>query len=567
MRAFLVTGPQAGKLPRWGLWLLCLLYAVPGLLGRDPWRYDDAAGFGVAWSMARGGTAQWLMPAIAGEAVHDEGPLPFWLAAFAIRLLPWVPAHAAAQAATTLGLLLLFAALWYASYRLASRPGLQPLDPFDAKARPVDFGRAIADSTLLALMASVGVIARLHETSAEAHQLVWVAIFLYGAARALEAPVSGGLIAGAAIAATVCTRGLLPAVALTVTAIALPLLASGWRVVARRWLTASIGAGLIGSLAWPVGLALSGLAGADAHLAGWLAWNRSQFGGLDAVGLLEYLRTAPWYFWPAWPIAVWAILRWRGRLDEPAVALPLAAATTLGAAALIGSVSPQSQLLPPAAPLAMLAAIGLPTLRRSVTALIDWFAVMSYTLIGIIVWAYWLAWLLGTPPRMAAAAAALSPGFTPQWEPGKLAIGAAATLAWLALVRWRLARHRPALWRPLALSCGGLVLAWLLLMTLWLPAIDHRNTYRAVAGQIAARLPADEHCVHTDALGRAQRASLHYFGGLRLAAAGERCDWLLVAHTGESARSAAPARPGWELVWEGSRPRDRGERLRLYRRP
>ena len=47
----------------------------------------------------------------------------------------------------------------------------------------------------------------------------------------------------------------------------------------------------------------------------------------------------------------------------------------------------------------------------------------------------------------------------------------------------------------------------------------------------------------------------------------QRCDWLLVAHTGESARSAAPARPGWELVWEGSRPRDRGERLRLYRRP
>ena len=40
----LVTELQAGKLPRWGLWLLCLLYIVPGLIGRDPWRFDDAAG-------------------------------------------------------------------------------------------------------------------------------------------------------------------------------------------------------------------------------------------------------------------------------------------------------------------------------------------------------------------------------------------------------------------------------------------------------------------------------------------------------------------------------------------
>lgn len=233
MRSFLVTGPQAGKLPRWGLWLLCLLYVVPGLPGRDPWRYDDAAGFGIAWSMATGGLEQWLMPSIAGEAVHDEGPLPFWVAALAIRMAPWMPAHTAAQAAAMASLLLLFGSLWYASYRLARRPGLQPPDPFDAKASPTDFGRAIADSTLLALMASVGVIARLHETSAEAHQLAWIAVFLYGAARALERPLSGGLIAGAAIAATVCTRGLLPAVALALIACALPVISPGWREIGR----------------------------------------------------------------------------------------------------------------------------------------------------------------------------------------------------------------------------------------------------------------------------------------------------------------------------------------------
>ncbi|MEK9721004.1 MAG: hypothetical protein VW257_08170 [Quisquiliibacterium sp.] len=62
MRPFLVTEAQAGKLPRWGLLLLTLLYVIPGFVGRDPWRHDDAAGFGIALTMARGEASDWLTP-------------------------------------------------------------------------------------------------------------------------------------------------------------------------------------------------------------------------------------------------------------------------------------------------------------------------------------------------------------------------------------------------------------------------------------------------------------------------------------------------------------------------
>ena len=69
MRPFLVTSPQAGKLPRWGLLLLCLLYVLPGLVGRDPWRTEDAAGFGIAYTMATGDLADWMMPNVVGVPV------------------------------------------------------------------------------------------------------------------------------------------------------------------------------------------------------------------------------------------------------------------------------------------------------------------------------------------------------------------------------------------------------------------------------------------------------------------------------------------------------------------
>jgi len=58
-------------LPRWGLIALCLLYILPGMLRRDPWKTDDAAGFGIMWTMAHGSLADWLSPNIVGLAMPN----------------------------------------------------------------------------------------------------------------------------------------------------------------------------------------------------------------------------------------------------------------------------------------------------------------------------------------------------------------------------------------------------------------------------------------------------------------------------------------------------------------
>ena len=72
-------------LPRWALFALGLLYILPGLIGRDPWK-DDAGSFGIMWTMAQGGFGDWLAPNIAGLHLGDEGPLAFWLGALCIKL-------------------------------------------------------------------------------------------------------------------------------------------------------------------------------------------------------------------------------------------------------------------------------------------------------------------------------------------------------------------------------------------------------------------------------------------------------------------------------------------------
>jgi 4-amino-4-deoxy-L-arabinose transferase-like glycosyltransferase len=567
VKPFLVTALQAAKMPRWLLLLMCALYVVPGLVGRDPWRFEDAAGFGVAWTMslAPRGALDWLLPNVLGVPMPEEGPLPFWLGAVAIRALPFLDPDTVVRGVAMAWLALMLTCLWYATWLLARRPEVQPTDPFGASASRSDYGRAIADSALLVTLATFGLLARAHETTAESAQVAWIAMFLYGCALSLERPRLGGALAGLAIGLTVMSRGLPAAAALTLAAIALPAVVGQYRLVARPMLSAFLPTALASAAAWPLGLALGG-ADTARHLADWLDWNRSLVSGPSLEALGYAARTAPWFFWPAWPIAAWALWRWRDRRLEPALAVPALSGSALLVVGLLAPIGTESSLLPLVPPLALLAALGLPTIRRGITSLIDWFAVMTFTLIGFALWAYWIAFQTGWPPRMAYRAQQSVLGFEPSLDAIALGLGLAATLAWLVLVVWRVSRHPRALWRSVVLSSGGMVLAWLLVMTLWLPAGNHRKTYRDVAQQAGAVVSPAHRCVRTLGMDVAQRASFAYFGGLRVDDTRPDCEWLLVADRSSQPQDTAQVPGEWRASWRGQRPVDRQERFRLFRR-
>ena len=567
MKPFFVTTLQAAKMPRWLLLLMCALYVVPGLVGRDPWRYEDAAGFGIAWTMARGtqGTADWLMPNVIGVPMTEEGPLPFWIGAIAIRALPVLAPDTVVRGVAMAWLALFLVCVWYASWLLARRPEVQPADPFGASASRSDYGRAVADCALLLTLATFGLLARVHETTAESAQVAWIGVFLFGCASALERPRLGGALAGLAVGLTALSRGLPPALALAFVALLLPARVGAYRLVARPMVAAFVPVALAVSLSWPLALAGAGDPGAE-HLEAWLGWNRGLASGPTGDTLGYALETVPWFFWPAWPLAGWALWRWRERRLEPALAVPAATGAALALVALLSPRGAEAMLLPLVPSVAMLGALALPTIRRTVTSLIDWFAVMTFTLIGAALWAYWIAFQTGWPPRMAFRAQQSVLGFSPEVDLVEVLIGAAVTLAWLALVAWRVSRQPRALWRSVILSSGGMVLAWSLLMTLWLPAGNHRKTYRDVAQQAGLVVSPAHGCVSTLGMDVAQRASFAYFGALGLDDRRDDCEWLLVADRVSAPVDPALVRGEWRQAWRGQRPVDREERFTLFRR-
>ena len=103
---------------------------------------------------------------------------------------------------------------------------------------------------------------------------------------------------------------------------------------------------------------------------------------------------------------------------------------------------------------------------------------VALTLCAAVIWIFWFAKLTGWPAQAAKNALRLVPGFTPEVGAVALPVAAIATAGWFALVHWRVARRPAVLWRAVVLSSGGLILIWILLMTLFLPDVNYSTDGR-----------------------------------------------------------------------------------------
>src|SRR3990170_1313774 len=100
---------------------LALAYTLPGLLGHDPWKTEDAIGTGIVHQMLRHG--EWLVPNVAGEPFLEDGPLYYWVAAgFAWVSSPVLELHNGARLASAALMLLVLVLLRMAARELYGKP-------------------------------------------------------------------------------------------------------------------------------------------------------------------------------------------------------------------------------------------------------------------------------------------------------------------------------------------------------------------------------------------------------------------------------------------------------------
>ena len=525
----------------WMVAFIVLAYAVPGLIGHDPWKHDEAYVFGAVYEMLQ--TGDWIVPRVAGVPFMEKPPLFHWVAsATATAFSHWLPLHDGARLASLVFVLLTVGAI-AASSRLLWGPGRET-------------------TGALLVLSPLGLLMNAQLMIPDLPLMAGFALASLGLAGCARETRWGGAVLGIGTGIGFLGKGLFAPCVIALAAIALPLAFTQWRN--RRYFRQLMVAFAFGApffTIWPAALWLR-----SPELFGDWFWtnNVGRFAGFSVavVGAATetgfWAKAFPWFLFPLWAFV--AVGAWRGRgrfLDHAAVQIGLTLCLAIASVLVTAASARVVYALPMIGPLA-LAAVGaeerIPAwLDRALAA----FGVALAVAACAIVWPAW----------SSLAFTARAPSWLGRWFPEHFelpvsAVSIAAALALtvgFALFAWR-SQHSPR--RGLAVWVAALALAWALPATLWLPWIDHAKSYRVVFESMAPSIPEGNRCVESNSLGESERAMLHYVVGIKTLDHPAGCDALVRQGTVDEA--APDLLPVWRLVWSGHRPGDRRERFELY---
>lgn len=524
---------------------LLLILLIPGLIGRDPWRGDDAEQFGVIAQLLQGGS--WLVPAFQLES-WDQSPLYYWVNA----LIAWpfsffLDLPDAARIGNLFWVGLALYALFEAAKVFSSGEDAQVL-PF-------------------LMLGAPGLMLTAHETQPDLAIMAGYAVFFWGSSRLCFEQVSpGSTLTALGLGITILAGGLPIALPLVMTLLGLFLFKQRLRL---NTLIALM-LGLLIGLSWFVHAAAFGEPGtgnfADALFKA--IWPTSTLRGLQDLptSLLNFIKLVAWTSWPTWPIAAWTL--WRRRLTfwHRQNLIPLSVFILAFFLEITTTPARPSKSLVLLMPMLLLATASVTHLRRGAANLLDAFTLTLFTLTAGFIWLGWIAMHFGWPASLAQTVTRLEPGFSTPLTLLAPAIAFLLTIGWFVLMR-NIPRS-PV--RGIQHWFTGVTLTWALAVALWLPWIDHGMSFTRLGQQIGQQVDGTG-CIATSKVADDARAALSYQlqramprAGL---SAGKNCQWLLVETPGHQNEIRLPN--GWEnasKVWAGHRRGNRAERYTLFRR-
>ena len=526
------------------LGLLCLVWLGTGLVGHDPWKPDEAYSFGIVYSMLQSG--DWLIPMLAGEPFMDKPPLFYWTAAlFAEIFRTILPLHDGARLASGFytGLTLLFTGL--AGRRL--------------------YGDNRGWAAAIILIGCLGLLVRAHQIITDLALLAGTGMMLYGLTLSRERILRSGLLIGTGLGIGFLSKGFIAPIFLILTAATLPLLYRNWR---QRNYLLSLAVAALATLPWLSIWPILLYQHSPQLFSDWM-WTHGIGNWLNHIKngpgkeSLFYLQNLPWLAWPALPLAAWIIWKNRSRLHQrDDLQLPLISFSVLFISLSLSSTTEEVFALPMLLPITLLATASLSMLKRGAANALDWFGIMTFALITILMWWGWAGLLLDN--RMAWVPRqfrAMQPDFVMELHTSSFIIAIIATVLWMIMV-WRTGR---SIRRATLNWATGVTLAWVLAMTLWLPWLDSGKSYRSMVVSLKQSLPKKYTCIAGEHLGNGQRAMLHYFGDIITQPDfKQHCELRLIQ--GDKLSKPLLDDTRWKRIWAGSRKGNKTEYYRLYQR-
>lgn len=559
-----VTQEAAHKMPRFLLLALLTIFILSGLFGRDLWSSAESRLLAEVVSIDFTDPASWLFPFASGEIITKQGPLPGWIGAIFTTLFgSLVGELRAMRLSSILWFAISTSCIWYGTWFLARRREAQPVEQaFARQAQYRDFGRLMADAATLFFISLFGIVVKQHEAVFETAELAFSCAAFFGCCWALTRPYWGSALAGFACGASILCSNLLVGATVLVGCLMSHILVRGIGDTARKIFTTVTVAFITFGL-WPlVAYLLAGVVAGD-YFNLWAQRQIQIVGFLDPQEILWFVKHFIWYLCPAWPFAFWAIWMWRKNLTITHIALPLSfCCAWLIGFILSSDVAAETLLSVTIAPLCVLASFGLMACNRSTKSMLELFSVAIFTLALTGVWAYFIAWTLGFPPKMHWSILRLTADESvshAHWTAILLAL--VLLVFWLYLCVRRLMRRPIRFWTGPWLSASGITVLWISAVCLFGPVIDSNRTYANIAREMSQELKTMHYvpgvdCVLAQTLPLSERGAIEWHSNISLTASESASCRFVVTHVSAKAQAKNPTKmaPGF-VVLKSFRPR------------
>jgi 4-amino-4-deoxy-L-arabinose transferase-like glycosyltransferase len=519
------------------LLVLCTIWLCLGLIGHAPWKPFESHAISTIKTILD--TGNLIAPSSASNPLILNPPLYYLSAATTAKVLsPILPLHDAARIATGIWMVITLLIVGMSGREL--------------------WGQGFGRQTTFVFIGSLGLVLSAHTLMPAVSALTGIAVSFYALGLAARRPYRASVLLGLGIGVSFLSTGLQPLAIIFITSLTLPCLFGFWRntsyakVIALALVFAS--PFLIG---WPL---LCHYFYPDA-LQQWWVLSLAQF---KQSTHLYFLRTLLWYAWPALPLALWGLWRFRAQLlNKPSFQLIL---TFFVVAWLVIGFGSDKEVfaLPLLIPLTAMAGGSIETLKRGTAGALSWFGLILFGLMSGLIWLGWYAMLAGEPVKIKARMTFLSGLTELNFSFIAFVIASMVTLIWLfATFRTQYSNRSSATNWAIGMTC-----VWTLLMTLWLPMIDSARSYQRIFSDLKHALPSKYACVSGSNLGNAQRDLLHYFADLKTqnfeTENARNCDLYLI----QDEKNREKIEPGgdWKLIWSGKRVSERRESFRLFQR-
>lgn len=519
------------------LLVLCAVWLLMGLIGHSPWKPYESHSISTIKTILD--TGNLIAPTSASNIEITNPPLYYLSAAIVAKILnPILPLHDAARITTGLWMIITLLMIGMTGREL--------------------WGKGFGRQTTFVFIGSLGLVLSAHTLMPAVSALTGIATSFYALALAKRRPYRASILLAAGMSVGFLSTGLQALTIILATSFVLPCLFSFWR---NKSYASVIGSSLILAspflLGWPI----------VCHyfypeaLSQWWALSLKQFQNSEHF---YFLRTLLWYSWPALPLAIWGLWRYRSQLiSKPKFQLSI---TFFIVAWLVIGFGDGNEVsaLPLLIPLTALAGGSIESLKRGTAAALTWFGLILFGLMSSLIWLGWIAMITGSPAKIKERLMFLSGMQQLNFSVVAFTIAAAVTLTWLfAILRSQHTNRSSATnWAI------GMTAVWTLLMTLWLPMIDSARGYRTVFSSLKHALPAKIACITSNGVGDAQRDLLHYFANVKTQEIETNgtlnCNMYLIQD--DRNREKVEPGPDWKLIWSGKRNSERRESFRLFQR-